>query len=127
MVWHDKMGIFTDEQVVVELEPAFFKPTISSIRAAVYDDPVSDNALFALMQNSGGNQVQDKLILPDHHSVARVMATLVARNDIRSLGQQVNNFSFPFITPLGTDEINTGIMTPSANPYSGYAIRAAIS
>jgi hypothetical protein len=99
------MGIFTDEQVVVELEPAFFQAYhFFDQGRRVYDDPVSDNALFALMQNSGGNQVQDKLILPDHHSVARVMATLVARNNIRSLGQQVNDLSFPFITPLGTDD-----------------------
>ena len=66
--------------------------------------PVPDNTLLAFVQNSRGDQVQDELFRADHDRMARVMAALVARNNVRPLRQQVNDLSFSFIAPLGADD-----------------------
>ena len=72
-------------------------------RSGIDDDAVPDNALLALVQNPRGDQVQDKLVRSHDNRMARVVAALVARNDIRPLRKQVNDLSLPLVAPLGAD------------------------
>ncbi len=41
--------------------------------------------------------------MPDHDRMTGVVAPLVARDDIRPLGQEVDDLSLAFIAPLGAD------------------------
>lgn len=45
--------------------------------------------------------MEDGFFTVDDQRVARVMTTLIANHVFRTFGQQVNNLSFTFVTPLG--------------------------
>ncbi len=47
--------------------------------------------------------MEDGLLVAHHHRVAGVVAALIAYDDIGVLGQYVDDFTFSFIAPLGTD------------------------
>jgi hypothetical protein len=47
--------------------------------------------------------VQDVFLFADENRVAGVIAALRAHDDVRPLGEHVNNFAFAFIAPLGAD------------------------
>ena len=64
----------------------------------------SPTATDAVAQNSGGNEVQDRLFAVDNQRVARIVTSLKARHRSRAVREEVNNFSFAFVTPLGADD-----------------------
>ena len=72
-------------------------------RSGIDHHAVPDDARLALVQNPGGDQVQDELVRAHDHRMARVVAALIARNDIRPLGKQVDDLSLPLVAPLGAD------------------------
>jgi hypothetical protein len=55
------------------------------------------------MQDAGRDQMQDELVFADHDRMTRVVPPLIARDDVRALGQEINDLSFSFIAPLGAD------------------------
>jgi hypothetical protein len=48
--------------------------------------------------------MEDELFLPDLDRVAGVVAALGTDDDIGFLGEDVDDFSFSFIAPLGADK-----------------------
>ena len=56
------------------------------------------------MEDTGRDQVEDILLVSDADSVARIRASLVARNDVDLLGEHVDNLSLPLVPPLGADD-----------------------
>lgn len=44
-----------------------------------------------------------KRLILDNHGVTSVDAALVAHDNIRRFAQQIRDFTFSFIAPLGTD------------------------
>ena len=84
--------------------------------ARVEDDPVSDHALFALVQNSGRDEVEDVLSPHSHQGVACVVSALEPDDTVGLLGQQIDNFAFTLITPLGAhnDNVRHVFFFPSA-------------
>ena len=59
-----------------------------------------------LTQNTGWNQVQGSLLAVDHQCMTGVMATLEADDGRDLVGQQINDFTLAFITPLGAQHNN---------------------
>jgi hypothetical protein len=47
--------------------------------------------------------VQNVFLLADEDRVARVIAALRAHDDVGLFGEDVDNFAFAFIAPLGAD------------------------
>jgi hypothetical protein len=47
--------------------------------------------------------VQDVFLLSDEDRVARVVAALGSDDDVGLFGEDVDNFAFAFIAPLGAD------------------------
>jgi hypothetical protein len=47
--------------------------------------------------------VEDKLLGPDHHGVAGVMAALETNDQIRFGSQEVDDLPLPFVSPLRSD------------------------
>ena len=45
--------------------------------------------------------MQDVFLFPDEDGVAGVVAALGADDDLRLLGQHVNDFAFALVAPLG--------------------------
>ena len=46
----------------------------------------------------------DKLFSANNHGMAGVVSTLESDDQIGVLGQQINNFAFTLVTPLGTND-----------------------
>ena len=75
-------------------------------RLRVENNPSADNARDTLMEDSGGNDVQDILTTAERDGVAGVVSALITGDTIESIGKDVDNLSFSFISPLETDNRN---------------------
>ena len=75
------------------------------------NDAVADVALYACMQDAGGDEVQDGFFAVDDEGMAGVVAALVTHDGARFFGEQVDDFAFAFVAPLGADNDEFGIHT----------------
>ena len=64
-------------------------------------DTVADDADGVFAKNAGGDEVQDVLRPADDDRVARVGAALGAHDDVRLLGQEVDDLALALVAPLG--------------------------
>ena len=102
---HDHVRALGDVEAPLELEaPAFDLLKLLHEVKRVHDDAVADYAVLAVVQNARGHEVENVFLVPDNDRMARVRAALEADNDIRFLGQEVNNLALAFIAPLGANE-----------------------
>ena len=60
--------------------------------------------MHAVAKNARRYQVQDGLLAVDYQRMAGVVATLEARHGRGTVGQQIDNLSLAFVTPLGADD-----------------------
>ena len=58
------------------------------------------------MDDARRKQVQHERLVADLYGVTSVMSALVPDDDIETFGEQINNLSFAFVSPLGTDDNN---------------------
>src|SRR5437588_13073447 len=65
--------------------------------------PVADNTDFVPAQNARWNQVQNVGLAAMNDGVAGVVTSLTAHNDVGVCRQEIDDFSFPLITPLRAD------------------------
>ena len=65
---------------------------------------VADQALHVFAQNTGGNQVQHGFFTVDYQGVTGVVAALKAHHGAGLVGQQVDDFAFALVTPLGAED-----------------------
>jgi len=72
-------------------------------RFGVEHDTISYRAPNAAMQNSARDLMQNERLFADVDRVACVCSTLVSNDPIGAFGKNVNEFSLPFISPLGTN------------------------
>ncbi|EHM55229.1 hypothetical protein HMPREF9080_00876 [Cardiobacterium valvarum F0432] len=82
--------------------------------AQAEDDAVADVALHAGVQDAGGDEVQDGFFAIDDEGVAGVVAALVTHDGARFFGEQVDDFAFAFVAPLGADndEFGAHVLVP---------------
>jgi hypothetical protein len=69
----------------------------------IEDDAVTDDAGYVGVKNPGRDEVKDILIIPDDDSVTGVGASLIPRDDIDVFADMIDNFTFAFVAPLGSD------------------------
>ncbi len=55
-------------------------------------------------QDAAGDQVEDVFFVAQDDGVARVIAALRADDDVRVLGEKIDDFAFAFVAPLGPDQ-----------------------
>ena len=67
-------------------------------------DAVADQATHLLAQNSGRNEVQDRLLAADHERVARVVSALESDDRRARDPPGVHDLALALVTPLGTDD-----------------------
>jgi hypothetical protein len=104
MVRHDQVGFFADFKSVwphvnASVAQGVYFPQQNS---RIDHDTVSDRTRFFL-QNTGWNQVADKLFPAHDDGMTGIVAALKAHHHVGRLCQQVHDFAFPFIPPLGSD------------------------
>ncbi len=71
-------------------------------RGQVDHHAVADDGLHAGAQDAARDQLEDELFFADVNGVAGIMPSLVARDDVETLGQKIDYFPFTLITPLRT-------------------------
>ena len=67
-------------------------------------DTVADDAFDSGTENSGRNEVENVTFVTDLNGVTGIVSALETDDHIDILGQNVNEFTFAFIAPLGTDK-----------------------
>jgi hypothetical protein len=72
-------------------------------RFGVEHNTITYRAPNAAMQNSARDLMQNERFFTDVDCVACVCSTLVSNDPIGALGENVNEFSLPFIPPLGAN------------------------
>jgi len=116
MVGHDDVCVSADNQVLRSHTQPIFEQEIHfpNQYTGVNHDSVADKTGFPRVENSGGNEVKDKLLVIDNKSVACIVTTLETDHAVSLVGEQVNNFPFSFVSPLGSYDydIRHGILFP---------------
>ena len=74
-------------------------------------DAVADDAELARVENSGRDEMQDGLFSSDDQGMAGVVAPLEAGDHIGIFRVDIDDFSFPFIAPLGSHNTTFAINT----------------
>jgi hypothetical protein len=104
VVRKDEVGIGADEDVVPDLDPHVLQDLFFPQEGFRTDDhAVAQQAEFAAVQDTGGDQVKDHLAAVDIDGVAGVMPPLIAGHDIEGLGEQIRDLALAFIPPLHAD------------------------
>ena len=105
MVGHHQVGAVADQEILINLDTSFPK-TLDLLDESnrVDDDAVADDADLPLAENAGRDQVEDVLLIAIDNGVAGVVTSLAANHDVDPSGQDIDDFSFAFIPPLGSYE-----------------------
>ena len=105
MPLHDHVRALGDVEAPLELEaPALDLLELLHEVERIHHDAVAYDAVLAFVQDSGRHEVQNVLLVADHHGVARVRAALEPHDYIRLLGEEVDDLALAFIAPLGANE-----------------------
>ena len=72
-------------------------------RLRIDDHAVTEHARLAAMHDARRQQVEHERLIPNLDRMARVVAALIACDDLELLSEQINNLAFAFIAPLGAD------------------------
>ena len=71
-------------------------------------DAVAEEAALVAVEDPGRHLVQDEMLVPGVHGVARVRAPLVARDHVDVGRQHVHDLALPLVAPLATDDDGAG-------------------
>jgi hypothetical protein len=105
MVRHNQMGFLADsEKRVVQEVPSLFEPLdLLQKNLGIHHDAVSYDANFIGVKGPGGNQVQDRLYPVDDERMTGIVTALEAHHEVCVLGKEVDDFPFPLVSPLCSD------------------------
>jgi hypothetical protein len=110
MVGEDEVSGLGDEQVGGFDDDALAAEFVDFLDEAegVHDDAVGDNAEFIRPEDAGRDEVEDVFDTVVDDGVASIIATCGAYDDVRFVGEIIDDFAFSFITPLGADDDTVG-------------------
>ena len=103
------MSGFAQEKITIEFDSElsqalhFFDQT-----HRIDDRTITDHADLVLTQNARGDEVENILLAFNVHCMTGVIAALRANNHVGFLGQDVDDFAFAFIAPLGAHQYRIG-------------------
>src|SRR5262245_31693870 len=101
MVRKDQMSAVGDDEVLLHRDPAPHEALDLLLeRPRVDHHPVAHDAQDPGMQDPGGDQVEHQALASEDDGVARVVAAVVARDDLDARGQVVDDLPLPLVTPL---------------------------
>ena len=77
-------------------------------RRQIDDHPVGDHRDHMVVQNPRGDELKGVFLTVDDHRVPGVVPALVADDERVLLREQIDDFGFAFIAPLGSDDDGDG-------------------
>jgi hypothetical protein len=100
---HDDVQVAVDHQLPVVLEIAALLEVddLAEEDLRIEHHAVADDAALAGVENAGGDQVQDHLLITDHQGMTGIVPPLVADHLLGVLGVDVNDLALAFVAPLG--------------------------
>ena len=110
VVGQHQMGGITDHQVLRRHDNAFGAQPFDLSRHGhrIQHHPVANHAEGSGPQNPRGNEVQHVFCATHDDGVSSVVAALTAYDDLSVVGEEIDDFSFAFVAPLGADENGIG-------------------
>ena len=105
VVEHDHLGAGGNEETALRFDtgrPEGFDLLDEIDR--VHHDAVADHANLAVVENAAGNEAKHALLAFRDDGMAGIRSALVAYDEIRLVGKNVDNLALAFISPLGTDQ-----------------------
>ena len=93
VVGQDDLGSVGNEELTVDRQESH----------RVKHDTIADHSLALRPEDTTGDELQDELATADDDGVPGIVAAGVARNHIEAFRQNVNDFAFALVTPLGTE------------------------
>ena len=104
VVGENHVGVFAEEEPSLQRETALLQLLfLPEEGLGVDDDPPVDHAGHIGMEDSGGDEVENQLTAGEEDRVPGVVASLVADGNLEILGKKVDDFPFPFVSPLKAD------------------------
>jgi hypothetical protein len=82
----------------------------------VDDDAVSDDGRDVRVEHARGHELEGERLALHDDPVPGVVTALVANDHIHVASQEIGQFTFAFVTPLGSDYDGCGHWTPSSWP-----------
>jgi hypothetical protein len=74
----------------------------------VDDDAVSDHGDDVLVEDPGRKKLEGESFAADHDRVARVVAALVAHDEVHLFGQDIGELALALVAPLGPNDDGGG-------------------
>ncbi len=102
VVFENDLGAVGDEELLVDVNAEvaqladFFQEG-----QRVEDDAVADDGLAGGAQDAARDELEDELLAADDDGMSGVVPASVAGHDGEALGENVDDFAFAFIAPLG--------------------------
>ena len=97
---HD-MGAVTDENILFMIETHLQESVeLGDEGAGVYNNSIADHAGRILLENSGGDQMEDVLLVLYLYGMPRVGSALVTNNDVCISRQNIYDLTLALISPL---------------------------
>ena len=104
----DQVRLTADLQLGAADAAALERVDLVEQRGHVDDDAVADHRDHMWIQHAGRHQLQRVALRPDDDGVPGVVTTLVAHDVGVFAGQQVDDFGFALIAPLGSNDDGDG-------------------
>lgn len=110
MVGHDKMGIFTNHQAFrgdrQPLAAQFIH--LRKQDTGINNHPIADHTHLVLVEDAGWDNMKNIFLPFNNEGMSGIISALEPNNIICMISQQINNLSFSFVTPLGSNHHDTG-------------------
>ena len=104
VIRQDQVRLVADDQPFADVDAGAAELLdLGEQRLRIDDHTVADDAGDALMQDPGRQQTQDELAPAGIHRMAGVVTALIARDDGKVRGQEVDDLALPLVAPLRTE------------------------
>ena len=114
VVRQDQVRLVADEEPRADVDAVSRQLVdLGEQRGRIDDDAVADDAGDARMQDARRDEVQDELGAVDVDGVAGVVSALIARDDVETRRQQIDDLALAFIAPLGAEHAQIHIVHAS--------------
>jgi len=102
VIRQDDVRRFGNEKVIIDFDPELFEAVdFVDETDGIDDDAVADDAHFAFAKDAGRDEMQDVFLFADEDRVSRVVTALRAHDDVGVTGEDIDDFAFAFVAPLG--------------------------
>lgn len=107
MVGKNQMAPVGDEEASFERDAGFLQGIAFSEKGfRIEDDTATDDTNRTLMEDPGRHHVKDETTPVEGDRMSCVVSTLITRDTIKPIGEDIDDLSFSFVAPLKTDDRN---------------------